>query len=149
MPVEPGIGRNDAYGGNLIPGYEFNHSMARSWEIPVPQGPQPQIHGGYMMVCLFNTTARNEYSPTDSIKPSVQYNQVGQGRINYTHAGYGFATNQFSDPTGFLTPLLSGTHTAPNNQGPFPVWRLSSGWVSYAVEDELHVTIALKRIPSA
>ena len=59
------------------------------------------------------------------------------------------AANQFPDPTGSLPPPLSGTHTAPNNQGPFPVWHLSSGWVSYAVEDELHVTIALKRIPSA
>lgn len=79
------------------------------------------------------------------MKPDVQYDNVGQGRANY--AGYDFVGNQFPDPTGILSPHLSGAYTASNNQGPFPVWRLSSGWVSYVAEDELHVTIALRRIP--
>jgi hypothetical protein len=83
------------------------------------------------------------------MKPSVQYDNVGQGRINYP--GYDFAANQFLDPIMPHSPLLSGEHSAPNNQGPFPVWCLFNGWISYAVEDELHVTIALRRVrvPSA
>jgi hypothetical protein len=84
------------------------------------------------------------------MKPNVQYDDVGQGGVNYAgqDAGYDFTANQFPDPTIFLSPLISA-YTAPNNQGAFPVWRLFNGWVSYAVEDEIHVTIALKRIPSA
>lgn len=78
------------------------------------------------------------------MKPSVQYDNIGQGRNNY--AGYDFAANQFPEPTAFLSPLLSGAYTAPNNQESFPIWRLFNGWVSYAAEDELHVTIALRRI---
>ena len=83
-----------------------------------------------------------------SMKPSVRYdNNVGQCGINY--ADYDSAANQFLDPTIPPFPLLSEAYTAPNYQGAFPIWHLSSGWVSYAVQDELHVTIALRRIPSA
>jgi hypothetical protein len=79
------------------------------------------------------------------MKPTVQYN-VGQSTVNY--AGNDFAANQFPNPANFLSPLLSGAYAVPNNQWAFPVWRLLNGWISYAAEDELHVTIALRRIPS-
>jgi hypothetical protein len=80
------------------------------------------------------------------MKPNVQYDNVGQSRVNY--AVNDFAADQFPNPAILLSPLLSGAYSVPNNQGAFPVWRLLNGWVSYAAEDELHVTIALRRIPS-
>ncbi|KAI0275906.1 hypothetical protein BGY98DRAFT_935454 [Russula aff. rugulosa BPL654] len=48
-PIEPGsLGRpNDMYRGDVIPAYEFNYSMAGSWEAPA--APQPLGHSGYMM----------------------------------------------------------------------------------------------------
>jgi hypothetical protein len=80
------------------------------------------------------------------MKLSIQYDNVGQGETN--HAGYDFAANPFLGNTMSFSPLLFEAYTAPNNQGTFPVWRLLYGWVSYAVEDELHVTISFRRIPS-
>ncbi len=56
MPIEPGLGRrNDMYRGDVIPGYEFNYSLAGSWEAPAPQPPG---HSGYMMVSVFHTMAK-------------------------------------------------------------------------------------------
>lgn len=40
----------------------------------------------------------------------------------------------------------SREYAAPDDQGAFPIWRLLNGWVSYATQDEVHVTIALRRI---
>ena len=82
------------------------------------------------------------------MKPNVQYSNVGQGGTNYG-SQYDFTANQFPDPTVPFPYILSGAYTAPNNQGAFPVWHLHNVWVSYVVEDELHVTIAFKRIRSA
>jgi hypothetical protein len=85
----------------------------------------------------------------DPMKPSVQYSNVGQGGTNYG-SRYDFTANQFPDPTVPFPYPLSGAYTAPNNQGQgaFPIWRLHNVWVSYAVQDELHVTIAFRRIRS-
>jgi len=56
VPSGSGIGRrSDMYGGDPIPGYEFNYSMAGSWEATAPQ---PQSHSGYMRVSVFHTMAR-------------------------------------------------------------------------------------------
>ncbi|KAF8470389.1 hypothetical protein DFH94DRAFT_208371 [Russula ochroleuca] len=97
VPTGPGIGRrNDVYGEGLIPGYEFNYSMAGSWEVPAPQ---PHNQSGYMM-------------------PNVQYDNVGQSRVNY--AVNDFAADQFPNPAILLSPLLSGAYSVPNNQGAFP-----------------------------
>ena len=84
------------------------------------------------------------------MKPSVQYSSVGQGGTNYG-SQYDFTANnyQFPDPTVPFPYILPGAYTAPNNQGTFPVWRFHNVWVSYAVQDELHVTIAFRRIRSA
>jgi len=141
VPSGSGIGRrSDMYGGDPIPGYEFNYSMAGSWEAPAPQ---PQSHSGYMRVSVsipwLGRTIRLSCHP---MKP-VQYNNVEQGGINY--AGY---ASPFPAPTMSLPPLLSGAYTAPNYQGAFPIWHFFGGWVSYAAQDELHVTIILRRFPS-
>jgi hypothetical protein len=81
------------------------------------------------------------------MKPSVQNSNVGHGEANY-RSQYHFTANQLSDPTMPFPYLVSGAYTAPNNQGAFPVWRLHNVWVSYVVQDELHVTIAFRRIRS-
>lgn len=84
------------------------------------------------------------------MKPSVPYSNVGQGHGRaYYGPRYDFTANQFPDPTVPFPDLLSGAHTAPNNQGAFPVWRLHNVLVNYAVEDELHVTIVFRKIRSA
>ena len=81
-----------------------------------------------------------------STKPSAQNENVGQGETNY--AGYDFFSQPFPYHTMSSSPHLSSEYAAPNNQGAFPVWRLFNGWVSYATQDEVHVTIALTRIPT-
>ena len=136
---------------DVIPGYEFNYSMAGSWEAPAPQ---PLGHGGYMMVSVFHSMAREAiHLSYDFMKPSVQYgNDVERGRTARTNYGsqYDFTANQFSDPTVPFPYLPSGAYTAPNNPEAFPAWRLYDVWVSdYAVQDELYVTIAFRRIRSA
>jgi hypothetical protein len=84
------------------------------------------------------------------LKPIVQYDNLGQGGPSYAQPGYDFAANQPHGQTPF-SPPLSGAHAALNNQleGAFTVWCLFNSWVNYAVEDELHVTIAFRRIPFA
>lgn len=43
------------YRGDVIPGYEFNYSMAGSSEAPAPQYLG---HSGYMVVSVFHAIAR-------------------------------------------------------------------------------------------
>ena len=80
------------------------------------------------------------------MKPSLQHSNVEQGGTNY-ESRYQSTADQFLDPTAPIPYLLPGAYTAPNDQGAFPgVWRLQNAWVSYAVQDELHVTISFRRI---
>ncbi len=136
------------YGGVLTQGYQLNHSAAGPWEA---LAPQPPSHSGYTMVSVLQTMARVTIRlfchPT---KPIVQYDNLGQGGHSSAQPGYDFAANQphGQTPTPF-SPLLSGVHAAPNNQGPFTIWCLSDSWINYAEQDELHVTIVFRRIPSA
>jgi hypothetical protein len=83
------------------------------------------------------------------MKPIVQYDNLGQGGPSYAQPGYDFAANEPNGQTISFSPLLSGVHAAPNNQEAITVWCLFNSWVNYAVEDELHVTTAFRRIPSA
>jgi hypothetical protein len=82
------------------------------------------------------------------MKPIVRYDNLEQGGPSYAQPGYNFAANQPHGQTSF-SPLLSGAHAAPDDQGPFAVWYLFNSWVNYAVQDELHFTIVFRRIPSA
>lgn len=77
------------------------------------------------------------------MKSNIQYNNSGQGEAN--HAEYRFMADQMPGQTMNLSPHLPGSYAAPNNQGGFPVWPSLYCWVSYAGEDELHVTFALRR----
>jgi hypothetical protein len=71
-------------------------------------------------------------------KPNIPYSNLGQGETNY--AGHYFGTNQVPGPT--MNTPLAGANT---NQGASPVWRLHNCWVSRAEQDEIHLTIALKK----
>jgi len=77
------------------------------------------------------------------MQPNVQYSSSRQAGTDY--AVYHPTANQFPPHTTNVSPLPSGAYTAPNNQGASPMWYLRDCWVSYMVEDELHLTIALKR----
>ncbi|KAI0275907.1 hypothetical protein BGY98DRAFT_989574 [Russula aff. rugulosa BPL654] len=99
----PGIGqRNDAlpihhtYGRDLTPD-QLNYSMAGPWEGPA----QRPSHSGYTM-------------------PIVRYDNLEQGGPSYAQPGYNFVANQPHGQTSF-SPLLSGAHAAPDDQGPFAV----------------------------
>ncbi|KAF8478366.1 hypothetical protein DFH94DRAFT_749300 [Russula ochroleuca] len=109
---------NDAYGGGTISGYDFNPAMAESWGSPAFQ---PQHNSDYSM-------------------PSTSYSNLGQGETN--DAGYHFSTDQVPGPTMNFSSYVP---EASSNQGASPVWRLHNCWVSHAEQDELHLTIALKK----
>ncbi len=74
------------------------------------------------------------------MKPSIPYSNFGQGEINYT--GYNFGTEQVPDPTMNFSPHLP---RADATQGSPLLWRFHNCWVSHAEQDEVHVTIALKK----
>jgi hypothetical protein len=74
------------------------------------------------------------------VKPSTSYSNLGQGETN--DAGYHFSTDQVPGPTMNFSSYVP---EASSNQGASPVWRLHNCWVSHAEQDELHLTIALKK----
>jgi hypothetical protein len=120
--------------------------MAGPWEATAPQLPS---HSGYMMVSVFQKWQGMTIRLfCHHMKPIVQNDNLGQGGPIYAQPGYDFAANQPHGQTSF-SPLLPGPLAAPSNQGAFPVWCLFNSWVNYAAEDELHVTIVFRRIPSA
>ena len=95
----------------------------------------------YLTSCL-----RADHLFYDSIKPNVQYSSVGQA-LGANNAGYEPPTNQVpSHPMDFL-PRPSGAYMTPDNQEAAHIYRVRDYWVSYACQDELYVTIALKRVP--
>jgi hypothetical protein len=82
------------------------------------------------------------------MKPNVQYASHRAEQVQANYAGYYPATSQLPQSTMNFSALPSG-HTAPNAQGAPPIWKLRDCWVSYAEQDEIHVTVALKRNPAA
>lgn len=75
------------------------------------------------------------------IKPSIPNSNFGQGESSY--AGYHFDTgDQVPGPTMNFSPQNPGVNT---NQVASPVWRFHNCWVSHSEQDEVHLTIALKR----
>jgi hypothetical protein len=76
------------------------------------------------------------------MQPNVQYDTRQAGT---DYAVYHPTANQFSSHATSVSALPSGAYAAPNNQGASPMWYPRDCWVSYMVEDELHLTIALKR----
>ena len=83
------------------------------------------------------------------MKPDVQYPSHSAGQVEANYAGYNHSTNQLPQNTMNFSTLPSGVHTAPNTQGASSIWKMRDCWVSYAEQDELHLTIALKRNPPA
>ncbi|KAI0293536.1 hypothetical protein BC826DRAFT_1014628 [Russula brevipes] len=115
---------NYAYGGGSRPGYESDYTTAGSLSPP----SRPLHHGGYVM-------------------PGVQRENLEQGETSYVR--YHFAPDQFPGHTMNFSPLLQSGHAGPSNQATSPVWHVAQSWVSYASQDELHVTIILKKISVA
>ena len=81
------------------------------------------------------------------MKPSSQHGDPTQYESNYS--GAHFAVDPTPHHTMQFPPFLPGAYAAPNNQGTSPLWRLNNCWISYAEQDELHVTISLRKIPYA
>ena len=102
--------------------------------------------------CKIVTTRRSVYSyPTKclattidsfyhSMKPSIPYSNIRQGEPYY--AGYRSGTEQVPLPAMSFSPRLP---EAGPNQDASSEWRFHNGWVSHAEEDEIHLTIALKK----
>ena len=139
---------NNAEVGGFEPilGYDFNYAGAESWG---PSAAQSQTDVGYTMVRMAHIMSQDHWLIVLCMKSNVQYTSHGAGRMEANYAGYHPATNQVPQNTMNFSTLPSGVHTAPNTQGASPIWKLRDCWVSYAEQDELHLTIALKRNPSA
>ncbi len=143
----PERGNNlNVYGGSSTPGYDFNYARV---EPSGPPAPQPPNHGGYTMVSTSHTCLRAIHLIYNSMKPNVQYGSVGQAEVN--DAGRQPAIDQLSRRTMNFSPLPGppGEYTVPNNQEASPLWCLGNCWIGYVSEDELHLTIALKKNPFA
>ena len=78
------------------------------------------------------------------MKPSSPRRDGNLGQCEPNDTRFPFAVDA-ADQTS--SPLLPGRFATPDNQGAPPVWRLKSCWVSYAGQDEVHVTIAVRKIP--
>ncbi|KAH9993812.1 hypothetical protein BJV77DRAFT_961731 [Russula vinacea] len=75
------------------------------------------------------------------IKLNILYSNLGQGETNY--AGYHFDTNQV--PGSNMNAPLSGANANQGASDSPPIWRLHTCWVSRAEQDEIHLTIALRK----
>lgn len=98
------------------------------------------------MVSISHTMVKNEICLPSSLlmKPSSQHGSLTQYENNYS--GAHFAVDPTPNHTMQLPPFFPGADAVPNNQGTFPIWRLNNCWVSYAEQDELHVTISFRKI---
>jgi hypothetical protein len=74
------------------------------------------------------------------MKPSVPYGNLRQGEPYY--AGLRFGIGQVPGPPMSFSPRLPG---AGPNQDAYFEWRFHTCWVSHAEDDEIHLTIALKK----
>ncbi|KAH9993810.1 hypothetical protein BJV77DRAFT_342033 [Russula vinacea] len=118
---QPAVPSGPAYSNGVYvgPGYDFNdfnQVMAASWETPASQ------------------PLRN------NSMPSISHNNLGQGETNYT--GYHFGADQVPDPTMNFSPHFPGVNAS---QGSFPVWRFHDYWFTHVEQDELHLTVVLKK----
>jgi hypothetical protein len=129
---------NDGY-GRSISGYGSNHAMAGgTCEIPAPQ---PLQKGDYSMVSVFHQClATTIHSFYHSMKPSIPYSNLKQGEPCYTGSHSG--TGQVPGPTMSFSPALP---VAGPSQDASSEWRFHTCWVSHAEDDEIHLTIALKK----
>lgn len=139
VPTGPAYG-NDAYGlrvgGGTMSVHDLNHATA-SWGT---SASQTLYDTNYSMVSVFHPMSRSIirllYHP---IKPSIPNSSLGQGIIN--DAGCHF--DQVLGPTSMnFSPHISGANA---NRGASSEWRFHNCWVSHEEQDEIHLTIALKR----
>ncbi|KAH8995321.1 hypothetical protein EDB92DRAFT_1846196 [Lactarius akahatsu] len=126
----------------------FNYDTTGTFGIGAPP---PWSGGEYPPVSIPNINSKAvPRSYFHSSKPQFPYGQFGQGGIN--HTGFPVVAEPLSNfATNFATNLshsFPGTSATPSNQGASPVWKLSDCWVAYEVQDELHLTIVFRKVPS-
>jgi len=92
-------------------------------------------------------TLRTEAPPPRNGGECAPYGHFGQGGIN--HTGFPFvAEPPLSLETNIPHPF-PGTGAAPSNQGPSPVWKVYNYWVDYEAQDELRLTVVIRKGPFA
>jgi len=130
VPLQVGSGPiNNMSGGGPVPGLGSNNIVTGSWGHPAAQFPS---HSEYVI-------------------PSVQHQPFGQASLSRNDAGasndsaYHFSADQLPNNATNFPPSFQGTHAAQNNEGMPPLWRIFDWRVSYADQDELHLTIVLRR----
>ncbi len=79
------------------------------------------------------------------MQPGNSYSNLRQGEGETSYAGYHPMSDQVPGPTTNFSPHLSGANA---NQRASPEWRFHDCWVSHVEETEIHLTIALKRVPA-
>ncbi|KAN0140904.1 hypothetical protein V8E53_001348 [Lactarius tabidus] len=114
---------NDAYWGNSI--NSSNYDMTETLRVDAP----PPRNGG-------------EYAP-----PQFQYGNFEHGGTN--HARVPFVAEPLSNLATNVSHSFPGTSAGSSHQGASPVWKLSNCWVAYEGQDELHLTIVFRKVPSA
>jgi hypothetical protein len=116
-----------------------------------PQPPNPRTMADTRWSARFTPCLRATHLIYNSMKANVQYGHgsVGQAEVNY--AGRQPAIDQLSRRTMNFSPLpgTPGEYTVPNNQEASSLWCFGNCWISYVSEDELHLTITLKKSPFA
>jgi len=114
-----------------------------------PQPPNPRTMADTRWSARPTPCLRAIHLIYNSMKPNVQYGSVGQAEVN--DAGRQPAIDQLSRRTMNFSPRPGppGEYTVPNNQEASPLWCLGNCWISYVSEDQLHLTIALKKNPFA
>jgi len=131
VPTGSGSSSNMS-GGGSVPG--SSDIVAGSWVYPTAQFPG-HTSSGYMM-------------------SNVQYRPFGPGSSsqNDVRAPSGSAypsVNQSPSNATNFPPSLPGALAGQNSQGVPPLWRFFDCRVSYADQDEIHLTLVLRRFPSS
>ncbi|KAH9993816.1 hypothetical protein BJV77DRAFT_1158512 [Russula vinacea] len=120
-PVPTGLAYgNDGLGGSE---YDLNYAMTGYWGT---QASQALHNSDYLMPSYPN---------------NILYSNFGQGETNYAGYPYHFGAYQVPSPTSFSTHLPG----ANPDQGTSSEWRFQTCWVSHEEQDEIHLTIALKK----
>jgi hypothetical protein len=136
---------NDAHAAGSALGHGLNYTMTDL------SGPEflPLNHGQYTMVSIFYISLGIILCSFSHFMKPTMPGYFGQGAPN--NAGYMSVINQFPGHPINVAQLLPGAYrnAAPNNDRAPQVWQLFDCWVPYAEQDELHLTIVFKRIPSA
>ncbi|KAI9459432.1 hypothetical protein BJY52DRAFT_1416093 [Lactarius psammicola] len=94
----------------------------------------------------FGIGAPPPWNGSECAPSQFQYGHFGQGEIN--HTGFPLVAEPLSNFATKFSHSFPGTSAPPSYQGAPPAWTLSNCWVPYETQDELHLTIVFRRVPS-